>query len=924
MINNLRSEVSDLKLNNENHYNFKEDNSKLDKQNIIIIEELSEKLNKVMNDNKELNKSLSNLNQDITVLKNVNNDKDKKMKKASNKKSGFNSNNLSDDDIEEIEEKIVEKTSLEQNPTFKELQSTIKKLEEKLKGSENINSKMNSTVYKLTEELELLNSRIMENDKFINELKQEKDNYKNRSVSPSIPTFPNINFNNTKDNLSNMSKQLKKDDENMTLDSINLNMADNSKQLEYILKLKNKLKEYKITSDNTVSSIKLLEKKINSLKNDDIKKLHDFCLKLKENVKGTNEKFKNNFDQNDMILIEIGKKIEEIESKMDENNNIKEVVSSDHTDFTNNNLNNINKREKVKAIKNNESNILETKHTDLVTIEHDNYNKSLKTEIDLIKSELKNCNSKIEEFQDLKNFKSITEEILQQLSLNQENSDSEIKKVQTKNVHYDKELKMVKGNLDINLKQIDENKSILEKLNNEINEIKSKYEQIVKINNDNKLTTNINEHNEVDKSKFEKKLNSLNSKIKELNDVIDTHSQIVQILSDSMKSSEERYKTYDSNFLNAMSKIFQIEKQIKEFILIEIKNNSDILYDFTDKFDDFIKDKEISDQNYSKFMNEVNLVQKNLNNINLTLDEKIKISSNKCDNYKSSNEEKITSILEKLNQVVEYFQKKTDNNEFVLEKINTEVEGLGKNYAEIINEINESNRNIYILNTKMNQIGSELPINDNLVENMNNNVENNNELIESMNNFENLENQYDENDNEVVKNQLEVEGVTTCYASCYATNKVPDLVLKGNDSIKEDFNSSRKNTFLVYSKENNLNSIDSIKEGNRTENEKFIKNITYSRLSPFETIDFKSINKDYPCKNLSFYKTLEGLQYVFENEITCQEMKQINENKNNNQFESINNSLVYIPDENDKKKIKSQNQSDDIGDIDPKEFGDLF
>ena len=90
------------------------------------------------------------------------------------------------------------------------------------------------------------------------------------------------------------------------------------------------------------------------------------------------KKFKNNFDQNDIILIEIGKKIEEIESKIDESNNIKEVVSSDYTDFTNNNLNNINKREKVKAIKNNESNILETKHTDLVTIEHDNYNKSLK------------------------------------------------------------------------------------------------------------------------------------------------------------------------------------------------------------------------------------------------------------------------------------------------------------------------------------------------------------------------------------------------------------------------------------------------------------------------------------------------------------------------------------------------------------------
>ena len=658
----------------------------------------------------------------------------------------------------------------------------------------------------------------------------------------------NYNIDNINNKLSNIKEDIKiKKSNNMDIDDYNTN--NNVKGSNSINKIFQKKKINNICLSNNDSN--------NSSKSNVI--INGLNKNLREELSNKNK--------DDLILIEFYDKFvqnllscEELINCNDGNNKIlslKELLNGKKNDLIKciKNLINISK-ENTSSFKENLSNkinVLEEENNK-IKIEFENYKSEEKIRKKFLENQILSLSKK-----DIDNTKFLKSKE-KELNENKKHYEENIKKYEENISNLKSNINTLNNkineNLNMNEKLKKQNQEIIEEKNKEINKINEKYEKII----NEKDQYHKNELNNICKNKD--------------NDILQIKNEINELNKKTMNLKEENEKLINS--LNQKEiKIKELSSINQEVIKISdikeniIEENKNIINEIK------IKNKELNDinvNNNTKIRNLENKIKDNKEKLDKQIDinEEITKKYDELNKKYNSNQSEISElklINNKYNKtVIELEQENKEINNLLIEnkkKLKDDKNKLNKKVEELQKEINELNKKINNKNKENEELNKKIKEKDEIILEYQNKYENE---IKKNNKLEKRIQEY---------NLKEEEGNMTEYEN--KKRKIPNRRYTNNNIEIE--NVEKKFRFLYKTMEN--------------------FNVNKSR-NPSKKTNHSNISKDIINKN----KENSDLKNIFERQNTISNLNKVYSNKNIYDKKILNNN---INDNNDEKEESSTN-----------------
>lgn len=768
------------------------------------INDLKGKLNNLNKDYKNTTQLLKDLDKIVSNLNSSNNNNN------NNKNTNVNNNDTLE--ILEIEELPSQNNNNKNEMKIKEeLESKQKELEKQ------VNDKISSlkqSIDNLNKDLVNLSSKL--DNKLHNiSIKIEDEVKKLEKLRKDDLSAINLNMTNNKDNDLMISNLMKKKEEtsnnntNNNTNNINKENNDTQSQINYD-NIKIKVKDNKKQCENLLLALKSVEKKLVSLKSEDIKKLTDYCKKLKENFKATEEKLEQDSDAKNEVLLEMGNQIEALNNKaaeLEESNKsivdslvlIKDEIDEEKQTFA----------EFKKKIKMNEKKIMEKINQNMNAINNAVPNKentdNIKNTVNSKENENSNHNNSINNIQS---------EILVELTRQYEELKTE--------------MEGLKGNLIKNNEKI----YTLEKESSVNQQQQSLNDKKEKMLNEEKLKENL-------------EIETIKKEIKGLIESLNTTKTNIQEKYDSefLLIKEENKKNSNQN-ISLSTKIDSIEKSLREDV-DELKESNfiekQILEEMANKIEylekhiqDISKKMKLDKTNKSSSVinnNNTNNQSNNMNNINKETN-----SNNDTDNLLKNRvheqELELAKIKNRVSELTNLINTKTDktnhkdnkesdnmrNNETIEIKAKVkELNSILDTHSEILqllgeklNDVEEqSNNNEKKIKENKNGNSKEMEANiNNLKIELSNFIFTTNEKLSDIDNKNNKNNE-NSKDSASVKEILRLENVinTNTEAISYINIKIKnieDTNLIDKNEMKKEITSIDANTKPLLSQMSKL------------------------------------------------------------------------------------------------------------------------
>lgn len=812
--------------------------------------------------------------------------------------------------------------------------------------------KLKDNTIKQTDLKELLQTLIKDNKQMKDEIsKLQSQNEENKKIQKDFESKQSIHENY----LRKLGKSF--EETNKTIDQ----KINPSQKLDE--KLRKRVAENTKQCEDLLIALKSVEKKLVSIKNTDITELHNYCKKLKENLISMSEET----EIKNEIILKLGEKISPVEviSKenenkiiflMDELNKVKSFnsnqsneenkqVISIQNDKVKGLENEINKLKEEKALFENKllSNIeeLSKNNNENQIISNERLFSNINNRMDILNEKLidlhKELNEKdklffeknkeirtelYEKIEKIKNYK--IEDTIDEINETSGNNDLLVLKEKVNLL----EIEVEKLNSNNNLSDLNKKVEKMEIFNRQLEELDQKTEKFLNeieiLKNSQPNQVNINEVNLINE-----KLNN------QLSNIINDNKSNIETINKRLSNLDTNSSDHSSQLLlinqtisnNSISKteITDMKKNFNDRLsAIEIKQtNSTQQTPYKKVIDDLqlkINDLEKEYISLNKYSTTLNLHSSQINNLSLEFNKTIE----SIDDMKTKNNEQITDILHRLNEIVEYFNKKDEINTKSIDDLYSLVKALksnlpiSRNYNE---EVNQSSK-IKAGTNEVLEINSKSHIESQI------NVVND---IHNVNQSGNIE-------------TTQAEGNVRCFQSGFVSNINPFFINKqpknsnsnSNKLLKEVFK-LKNNTFYDESKieinsiikttkdDINLNYVKSnlptrsiyetraTKDGKQTGREtvrgflteKFKKNQLYLSSNPLSLINLKDELPEYINKYFIFEKNFEN---VLEVEIDMNEEDHLSvisieedtgEKDSMKKIESQINNPYYTPSSND-------------------------
>ena len=855
-------EIEELTTNNNYNYNAKNMQTDINKLNEdvrkikIDYEIFQDKIKNLQNKNiKSINKNNCSIDdiEDLMIIgkeiPNKNQISNKDDINLHNQIDNRNTNNT----IKEIEKinsilKTLESNYINTNNKINEITIELKKYKEelfnneKLKENNNNNNnnvtnndisyiskveeRINTQINIIKECIELLSKDNIKFNKKLNEIKKE-----NRK---------SITSNNNSTNNKLITNDINNKDKNVVLEDENLT------------KLKDKINENNHKYENLLIALKSVEKKLVSIKKDDISNLYTSNTKLKKEL----ATFKKDNDLKNSIVIAIGDQIVEI------NKNNNNLISKIEALETNNTLL-IDKTNKEYSLSVNE---LKTKFNELkdkfeikdnksTAINEEDFEKN--TNLQLKINNIDDCNKTLE-------FK------LKNLNEKIDECQEKINNLYNKNVFYNKSGK------------IEDNDDYKNKYNN--NKEESNFVQYYKNTNNSKLTKasaqeNYNNSIEIEddtSSRYINLVKEINNYKTEQDNINSNTSKKYEELNYKLVEIECSIKNFDKISSDSYNKIDKLQENFNQF---NLETNKNII-----ELKDSLMRNTTNISNITAFTQESNLKIKGIEEGLVVLDNKYNDMSNKS-------KDQITNILQRLNDIVDYFKNSLNSQAEDVQLVNNKINELINNSISNIEQNNASKN--YKNNIKQtNQYDaavSNISSNNQLKNNFINSSGDKNMLIEEgiqeeefnlnllgSGCFSNLNKFYvtGYNNNNNKNNNTDINKIPF---SLRVKNKhYEDMSLENNLYINNILLKSNKNDLNIDIVKSNTKAILGVTSRSNTNNEdntnhynssykkkvcsdKFMKNQLYKMTNPINFINIKHELLEYIPKPFNYEKNYDNV-----------------------------------------------------------------